>query len=32
MRMLGYIAVMALVTYAIRAIPFVLFRKKRYYR
>ena len=28
MRMLGYIAVMALVTYAIRAIPFVLFRKK----
>ena len=28
MRMLGYIAVMALVTYAIRALPFVLFRKK----
>ncbi|MBR4960494.1 MAG: AzlD domain-containing protein [Clostridia bacterium] len=28
MRLLGYIAVMALVTYAIRAIPFVLFRKK----
>ena len=28
MRMLGYIAVMALVTYFIRAIPFVLFRKK----
>ncbi len=28
MRLLGYIAIMALVTYAIRAIPFVAFRKK----
>jgi len=28
MKLLGYIAVMALVTYAIRAIPFVAFRKK----
>ncbi len=28
MQLLGYIAVMALVTYAVRAIPFVAFRKK----
>ena len=28
MRLLCYIAIMALVTYAIRAIPFVAFRKK----
>lgn len=28
MQMLCYIAVMALVTYAVRAIPFVAFRKK----
>jgi len=28
MKLLGYIAVMALVTYAIRAVPFVLFRRK----
>ena len=28
MRLLGYIAIMAFVTYAIRAIPFVAFRKK----
>lgn len=28
MQLFGYIAVMALVTYAVRAIPFVAFRKK----
>lgn len=28
MKLLCYIAIMALVTYAVRAVPFVLFRKK----